>query len=90
MGIPPPPQNMEEDEGVVQNGGGPHSAARLYHTRADHRGARGKLTCLIPPPPVNNTPISVPPSQIDDSVPTKEEVELALLRLQGHRLGVPS
>ena len=35
-------------------------------------------------------PISVPPSQIDDSVPTEEEVEWAVCILRGHRSGCPS
>ena len=42
------------------------------------------------PPPRETIPISVPPSQIDDSVPTEEEVEWAVWILRGHRSGGPS
>ena len=42
-------------------------------------------------PPLGETvPISVPPSQIDDSVTTEEEVKWELRRLQGHQSGGPS
>ena len=39
------------------------------------------------PPQGDTIPISVPPSSIDDSIPTEEEVEWAVMRLRGHRLG---
>ena len=42
------------------------------------------------PPLGENTPISVPTSQIDNSVPIEEEVEWAVSRLRGHRSGGPS
>ena len=38
------------------------------------------------PPQGDTIPISVPPSPIDDSVPTEEEFEWAVRRLWGHRL----
>ena len=65
----------------------PPDQITLNHITAD----RVELYCAIPPlpPPGDNTPLSVKPSHIDDSVPMEEEVEWAVRRLRGHRLGFP-
>ena len=49
-----------------------------------------ELYRTITPPLGENTPTSVTLAQIDDSVPTEEEVEWAVRRLRGHRSGGPS
>ena len=41
----------------------------------------------IVPPLGDNIPIPLTPAHIDDSVPTEEEVDWAVQRLRGHRLG---
>ena len=41
-------------------------------------------------PPGETIPIFLPPSPINNSVPTYEEVEWAVRRLRGHWLGGPS
>ena len=41
------------------------------------------------PLPGENIPTSVMPVKIDNFVPTEDEVEWAVQRLLGHRLGVP-
>ena len=45
-----------------------------------------QLYCTIPLPGYN-TPMSVIPAHIYDSVPTEQEVKWAVRRLWGHRLG---
>ena len=45
---------------------------------------RVELYSYAPPPGVN-TPISVEPLPVDESVPTEEEIERAVKRLQNHR-----
>ena len=91
-GYPPPPtQILEEDTGVVPRSGGSRPSARSGHTRTDHGGARGAVLRRTPPPPRGEMiPISVPPSPINNSVPTEEEVEWEVRRLWGHRSGGPS
>ena len=43
-----------------------------------------------PPSPWGETiPTTVPPTQIDDSIPTEEEVKLGVQKLRGHRLLEP-
>ena len=42
------------------------------------------------PPPGPNTHISVEPFPVDDSVPTKDDIEWAVKRLHNHRSGRPS
>ena len=42
------------------------------------------------PPPGENIPTSVPPYQIDDSIPTEEEFEWTVWSLRGHRLVGPT
>ena len=42
------------------------------------------------PPPGENIPVNVDPANIDDSVPTEDEVEEAVKRLQRNRSGGPS
>ena len=70
---------------MVQRSGGTCPTACSSHTRSDHGGARGNIPHHTPP--VENIPISVKPDHIDDSVPTEEEVEWAVRRLQGNRSG---
>ena len=44
-----------------------------------------------PPPPLGETiPTSVPTSPVDNYVPIEEEVDWAVRRLWGHKLGEPS
>ena len=42
------------------------------------------------PPPGANTPISVEPLPVNDSVPTEEKIEWAAKRLHNHRFRGPS
>ena len=42
------------------------------------------------PLPGSNIPISVEPFPVDDSVPTKDDIEWAVKRLHNHRSGRPS
>ena len=42
------------------------------------------------PPPGTNTPISMQPFPVDDSVPTEDEIEWAVTQLCNHRSGGPS
>ena len=72
---------------MVQSGGVSRPVACLYHTQLNHGRARGTLTRRTPPPPEDNIPTSVPPSQIDDSIPTEEEVKWEVQRLGGRRSG---
>ena len=58
---------------MVKIGSGTRPATLSNHTQADHGGAGGTLPCRIPHG--RKYPTSVPPSQIDDSVPTEEEVK---------------
>ena len=55
---------------------------------------RKELYCAVPPPPPpppgETIPISVLPSSIDDSVPTKEELEGAVRILWENHSGGPS
>ena len=39
------------------------------------------------PPPGENIPVSVKPFPVDDSVPTEDEIEWAVTRLQNHCSG---
>ena len=39
------------------------------------------------PPPGTNTPISVQPFMVDDSIPTEEYIEWAVTRLRNQRYG---
>ena len=45
----PPLLSMEDDEGMVQSGGEPSTAAYLNHTKEDHGGACGALPAPYPP-----------------------------------------
>ena len=78
----------------------PHKAWRRtwgwYREAVDHTPSPAKITLeritadreeiyrAVPPPPGENIPTSMPPSQIDDFVPIEEEVEWAVRRLWGH------
>ena len=42
------------------------------------------------PPPGENTPISVEPFPVDESLPTEDEIEWLVKRLCNHRSGGPS
>ena len=66
----------------------PHARVTLERITAE----REVLYCTVPPPPPRGEtiPLSVPPSPIDDSVPTEEEVKWAVRRLRGHCSGGPS
>ena len=44
----------------------------------------------VVPPPGENIPTSVPPSQNEDSVPTEEEVEWEVQIIRWHQSGGPS
>ena len=73
---------------MVQSGCGPYPAAPTSHTQADHGGACGTLP-RCNPPLGEKIPTSVMPANIDDFVPTEEEVERVVSRLRVHRLGGP-
>ena len=63
----------------------PPAQITLKRITVDHK----KLYCAVPPSG-ETIPTSVPPSKIEDSVPTEEEVKWAVQRLWGHWLGGPS
>ena len=84
----PPLRSLEADEGMVQSGSGPHPTGSTSHTQADNGRSWGALPLCTPPgrkyPDIRNA------ANIDDSIPTEEEVEWVVQRLRGHRLGGPS
>ena len=57
------------------------------HLRISQRSERNSTTPY--PPPGENISTSVMTDHVDDYVHIEEEVEWALQRLQGHRLGGP-
>ena len=73
---------------MVQSSVGPCPVVRSNHTQADHSRARGTLP-VYTPRPGDNIPISVKPAHRNESVPTEEEVDWAVQRLQGHRSVFP-
>ena len=87
-GAAPPLRRMEEDEGLLQSGGGPRPAACTRHTQADN--GRSHRTLPHRTPSGDNIPTSVMPDNINGSVPTEEEVDRAVRRLWGHRSRGPS
>ena len=72
---------MEENEGLVQSSPPPEQVILKQITEERMELYRN----VLPPRGGDNIPISMMRTDIDDSVPTEEEVEWAVRRLRGHR-----
>ena len=78
---------MEEDAGVVHSGKD-HDLPSARITLEWIMEERMELYRAVLPQG-DNIPISVLPSQIDDSVPTEEDFNWAVWRIWGQQLGGP-
>ena len=65
--------------------GPPHARATLERITAEQTELYRRV-----PPPGENIPINVEPTNIDDSVPTEDEVEEAVKKLRQNRAGGPT
>ena len=85
-GTPPPKLRLEEDAGGGTEKRWITPRHPIGSQSSGSRRSAWRYTALYPPPR-EMTPISVPPSPIYNYIPIEEEVEWAVRRLPGHRLG---